>query len=477
MVAPHGISHGGSSVRDYSSSLTTTQFLQKPFQESRNQVQEKDEDDDDSNKFTESVITVKEVLDDDDDDSNSRIVTVKEEEDDYEEYITGDFDDERFSFDSNVINGGSSSSSSPSDVENLPKPIEGLHENSPPPFLKKTYEMVEDPRTDFTISWNKTLNGFIVWDPLEFSKHLLPKYFKHCNFSSFVRQLNTYGFRKIDPDRWEFAHEGFQGGKKHLLKSIKRRSRHSSKQQGSRIGATTAGGDSAKLDLEAELENLKNDGDLLRVEMLKLKQHQEDSDNRLSNVEQRIRFAECKQLQMFYFLAKASKNRNFIRNLMHKRNQQRELEGSNKFIKKRRMLSGQAQTRVPEISADASRSVDCRNQAQEQLATMQTELTAQILKDEEGINNLFEAPLADEFCSEEHKVNVMCGTDDQQSVYDIMSENLLDDNVISDQNLNDEDHLDINDSKFYLELEDLIGKPRTWRGYGTHEVVEQAGCV
>lgn len=74
----------------------------------------------------------------------------------------------------------------------LPKPIEGLHEAGPPPFLNKTYQMVDDPETDPIVSWIQGRDSFVVWDSHEFSKHLLPKYFKHCNFSSFIRQLNTY---------------------------------------------------------------------------------------------------------------------------------------------------------------------------------------------------------------------------------------------------------------------------------------------
>ena len=89
--------------------------------------------------------------------------------------------------DDGAFNGSSSSSS----IE-LPKPMEGLHEAGPPPFLKKTFEVVEDPETDPIVSWSETRDSFIVWDSHEFSKVLLPKYFKHSNFSSFVRQLNTY---------------------------------------------------------------------------------------------------------------------------------------------------------------------------------------------------------------------------------------------------------------------------------------------
>lgn len=62
----------------------------------------------------------------------------------------------------------------------------------PAPFLLKTYDMVDDSLTDEIVSWSTNRNSFVVWNPPEFARLLLPTYFKHNNFSSFIRQLNTY---------------------------------------------------------------------------------------------------------------------------------------------------------------------------------------------------------------------------------------------------------------------------------------------
>ncbi|XWS64062.1 hypothetical protein CRYUN_Cryun06bG0154900 [Craigia yunnanensis] len=52
--------------------------------------------------------------------------------------------------------------------------------------------MVDDKATDSIISWTQNNDSFIIWDMIEFSVHLLPKYFMHSNFSSFIRQLKIY---------------------------------------------------------------------------------------------------------------------------------------------------------------------------------------------------------------------------------------------------------------------------------------------
>eukprot|EP00347_Sterkiella_histriomuscorum_P021892 403332401 len=94
-----------------------------------------------------------------------------------------------------------------------------------PSFLLKTYDIVNDPIYDKIICWNETDDGFIVKQPNEFAEKILPLFFKHNNFSSFVRQLNMYDFHKTRNNSNEhcFQHNLFKKNQKKLLVDIKRK--------------------------------------------------------------------------------------------------------------------------------------------------------------------------------------------------------------------------------------------------------------
>lgn len=206
--------------------------------------------------------------------------------------------------------------------------MEGVHEsvvgNCVPPFLSKTYDMVDDPSSDSIVSWSSTNNTFIVWNLPLFSRDLLPKFFKHSNFSSFVRQLNTYGFRKVDPDRFEFANEGFLRGQKHVLKNIARKkpTHAQAHQQASQVQNKSVGScfEVGKFGIEDEVDMLKRDKNVLMQELVRLRQQQQSTDNQLQTVGQRVQTMEQRQQQMMSFLAKAMQSPGFVTQLVHQPN-------------------------------------------------------------------------------------------------------------------------------------------------------------
>lgn len=76
------------------------------------------------------------------------------------------------------------------------------------------------------IKWTDCHSAFTVRQPMNFSTILLPRYFKHKNYSSFVRQLNMYNFTKLrseDESFDLFQHPLFQRGDLEKHKQIKRR--------------------------------------------------------------------------------------------------------------------------------------------------------------------------------------------------------------------------------------------------------------
>ena len=68
--------------------------------------------------------------------------------------------------------------------------------NHVPQFLQKIYEMLSRSEISDVICWADDGLSFIIKDESRFANEEISKYFKHSNFSSFIRQLNMYDFHK-----------------------------------------------------------------------------------------------------------------------------------------------------------------------------------------------------------------------------------------------------------------------------------------
>ncbi|CEP17785.1 hypothetical protein [Parasitella parasitica] len=108
-------------------------------------------------------------------------------------------------------------------------------QRSVPAFLNKLYNMVEDTSTTDLIRWSNEGTSFIVEKHEEFAKTVLPRFYKHNTFASFVRQLNMYDFHKVphlqqgvliaeaEHEIWEFSNPHFQRGRPDLLVLVTRK--------------------------------------------------------------------------------------------------------------------------------------------------------------------------------------------------------------------------------------------------------------
>ncbi|GMH38693.1 hypothetical protein BSKO_06577 [Bryopsis sp. KO-2023] len=220
------------------------------------------------------------------------------------------------------------------------------------PFLMKTYQMVDDPLTDDALCWNDDGSGFIVKKTDEFAK-MLPTYFKHSNFSSFVRQLNTYGFRKVHPDRWEFANENFKRGKKELLNLIHRRKPTSQTNQppnGAALLSSTTAIEIGQYGLKDEVAELKRDKEYLARELVYVRQKQQWSEQQIQQLNKRLEGAENRQMEMMHLFTKFLQNPRLLSQMFSVANRQR-LEGAS-GKRKRRAREGDGDVEMTDSAED-----------------------------------------------------------------------------------------------------------------------------
>jgi hypothetical protein len=95
-------------------------------------------------------------------------------------------------------------------------------------FPHKLYRMVteaEEEGNDNIVSFFPHGKAFAIHKPHDFVREIMPKYFTTSRMSSFQRQLNLYGFRRITEgqDKGGYFHDSFLKGRKSLIKKIKRK--------------------------------------------------------------------------------------------------------------------------------------------------------------------------------------------------------------------------------------------------------------
>ena len=104
---------------------------------------------------------------------------------------------------------------------------QGINTTHNSKFLIQLYQILEDNNNKNIIHWSGNGKYFIIEDLNEFIEKILPKYYNHSNYASFVRQLNMYNFHKIKSDINEnsFQNNNFIEGEKELISNIKKRER------------------------------------------------------------------------------------------------------------------------------------------------------------------------------------------------------------------------------------------------------------
>ena len=86
-------------------------------------------------------------------------------------------------------------------------------------FVGLTWEMVNAGHRE--IGWSDDGKQVVVLNAERLAQHILPVYFKHSQYASWVRAVNAYDFKKTGPGRWQ--HPAFIRGHPELLPRIRRK--------------------------------------------------------------------------------------------------------------------------------------------------------------------------------------------------------------------------------------------------------------
>eukprot|EP00568_Trieres_chinensis_P006663 CAMPEP_0183294098 /NCGR_PEP_ID=MMETSP0160_2-20130417/2550_1 /TAXON_ID=2839 ORGANISM="Odontella Sinensis, Strain Grunow 1884" /NCGR_SAMPLE_ID=MMETSP0160_2 /ASSEMBLY_ACC=CAM_ASM_000250 /LENGTH=323 /DNA_ID=CAMNT_0025455341 /DNA_START=89 /DNA_END=1060 /DNA_ORIENTATION=+ len=91
-------------------------------------------------------------------------------------------------------------------------------------FPAKLHDILSRPGNEDIISWSPHGKAWRVYKPKAFEEKILPMYFRHSQYTSFMRQVNGWGFERImhGPDQNAYQHEFFVRDQPTLCRKMRR---------------------------------------------------------------------------------------------------------------------------------------------------------------------------------------------------------------------------------------------------------------
>ena len=188
-----------------------------------------------------------------------------------------------------------------------------------PSFLFKLYQILSAQEYHSYIHWSNDGLSIIISDPIGLTKKVLPKFYNHHNFASFVRQLNMYNFHKIRTDpkvnEQKYYHNEFYRGKSiKEIQEIKRKIKNEDEKD------KVSGEEKKFLDKKINI-NLRNNENLLDDKILLDEIENLDDDKKIIKYENLLKTGDISPLSnekilefLFQKLKENEKNQKYVEN-------------------------------------------------------------------------------------------------------------------------------------------------------------------
>lgn len=98
-------------------------------------------------------------------------------------------------------------------------------------FVQKLIEILSNNSLKRIVKWSEDGNNIEILNQREFTDKVLPLYFKHNNYSNFIRQLNMYHFKKVKnqdskDNAISYSNDFFKRNSTHLIGEIHRKQQY-----------------------------------------------------------------------------------------------------------------------------------------------------------------------------------------------------------------------------------------------------------